>query len=94
MPSIIESASEADTAVPGATQSLLSPPELTYSVSAALTSGGVPASVASSLVPIIIGSQPATSSILPSALASAILNQRAEQAAIDAFIQWLLSFYQ
>ena len=91
---IIQSKSEAAaTTTPPPTSSLLSPPELTSSVSAALTLGGVPASIASSLVPIIVGSQPASTSLSPSASALAVLSQEAEQAAIEAFIQWLLSFF-
>lgn len=77
------------TNAPAPWPSLLSPPELSSSVEGALTSGGVPALVVESLLPVIIGT-----AAMPSASASAVLSQQEEQAAIDAFIKWLLSFFQ
>ena len=78
--------------------SVLSPSELSSYVSEALTSGGLPSSAASALVPVIIGSAATSISIpttLPSSAAaaattSAIQRHRYDQATIAAFIEWLL----
>lgn len=76
-----------------------SPPErsfrphehLSTSVIGVLTSAGVPSTVAASLVPVIIGGPP------DSGAAATVPSQMEEQeirAALDAFIQWLLSFFR
>ena len=76
-----------------------SPPErsfrphehLSTSVVGVLTSAGVPSPVAASLVPVIIGGPPDSGA---AATAPSQMEEQEIQAALDAFIQWLLSFFR
>ena len=92
--------SEPLTALPGPTphhhhsspwQSLRPHEHLSSSVVGVLTSAGVPSPHAASLVPVIIGgpSEPDAA-----ATAASQMGQQEVQAAIDAFIQWLLNFFR
>ena len=85
------------TTTPPPTVSIQDPSQLSSSVASALSTGGVPPSVVSSLVPIVIGSvttQPTTPfSSAKSATTTGITGEEANQAAINAFIEWLLSFF-
>ncbi|KAL8992440.1 MAG: hypothetical protein Q9169_007102 [Polycauliona sp. 2 TL-2023] len=85
----------------GPVSTLLNPAELSSSVQNALTSGGIPSSAASALVPVILGSYD-PSVIVPTMMpdkdaAAATLAadkmQRQHQASIEAFVQWLLHFF-
>ena len=65
---------------------------LSQSVAGVLTSAGLPASVVSSLAPVIIGSPPEAG---PTASPfSTNLEELQQRAAIDAVVQWILSFFQ
>ena len=76
-----------------------SPPErsfrphehLSTSVIGVLTSAGVPSPVAASLVPVIIGGPPESGA---AATAPSQMEEQEIQAAINAFIQWLLSLFR
>ena len=76
------------------TGSLIAVSVLRSSVEAALTSGGVPISIATSLVPVVVGSAArASTSLSPEASQSAVAAQQEEQKAIAEFIKWLLQFF-
>ena len=64
---------------------------LSTSVVGVLTSAGVPSAVAASLVPVIIGGPPEPDGV---ATAPSQMEEQEIQAAIDNFIQWLLSFFR
>ena len=85
----------------GPVSTLLNPAQLSSSVQHALTSGGIPSSAASALVPVILGSYD-SSVIVPTMIANsdaaaatlaAEKMQRQHQASIEAFVQWLLHFF-
>ena len=64
---------------------------LSNSVAGVLKSAGLPALVVSSLAPMIVGSPPEAG---PTASSSTInLEQEQQRAAIDAVLQWIVSFF-
>ena len=85
------------TTTPPPTISIQDPSQLSSSVASALSTGGVPQSVVSSLVPIVVGSvttQPTSSaSATASGTTTGITGEEANQAAINAFVEWLLNFF-
>ncbi|KAK0512236.1 hypothetical protein JMJ35_005364 [Cladonia borealis] len=72
-------------------QSLQPHEHLSTSVAGVLTSAGLPSAVAASLVPVIIGGSPELDGV---ATAPSQMEEQEIQAAIDNFIQWLLSFFR
>ena len=66
-------------------------PLISQSVIGVLTSAGLPASVVSSLAPIVLGS-PAESGATAAATGTS-MEQQQRRAAIDAVLQWLLTFF-
>ncbi|KAK4690917.1 hypothetical protein P7C71_g5976, partial [Lecanoromycetidae sp. Uapishka_2] len=68
--------------------------QLSTSVIGVLTSAGIYPSLAASLVPVVIGSSPPEAGATSSASSEqTVMEQQQIQAAIDAFIQWLISFF-
>ena len=72
-------------------RSLRSHEHLSTSVVGVLTSAGVLPPAAATLVPVIIGDPPDSGA---AATAPSEMEQQEIQAAVDAFIQWLLSFFR
>ena len=83
--SVNESPNEAPSATPG-------PVPISESVANVLSSAGLPDAVASSLVPIVVGSNPEAGS--PGASATPSPEQTRRRAAIDAIVRWILQYFR